>query len=71
MVGGNQIDRIMAAHQSGRPEFCILCELRSTALVVARHWLAFDIESAICAALADEVWCANSASDRGGGYRRS
>ena len=27
--------------------------------------VAFDIESAICAALADHVWRANGASDRG------
>ena len=43
----------------------ILCELRSAAEMAARHWLAFDIECAICAALADEVWRANGASDRG------
>ena len=33
--------------------------------MAARHWLAFDTEWAICAALADEVWRANGASDRG------
>ena len=44
---------------------CILCELRSAAKMAGRHWLAFDIECAICAALADEVWRANGASDRG------